>query len=176
MRSIERLIGCATLAATLALAAGCTSRPEDGKGKDGQAATDKGKVAPKHDHPTRGPHGGALAEWGEEKYHVEFTLDRARGQVAVYVLDGSAKKPAPVKAEGDTLTLTVTSLKPPLAMTLKADPQEGDPKGQASRFTGGDKQLVGQKGVEGEIGGKVGDTPYTGTFVEAGAAKDAKKE
>jgi hypothetical protein len=104
--------------------------------------------------------------WGDEKYHAEFTVDRARKQATVYLLDGSARKPSPIPA--DTILLTLTNLKPPVQITLKKDPQTGDPAGSASRFVGTHDKLGAEGEFTGEISGKVGDTPYTGEFPEKG--------
>jgi hypothetical protein len=53
-------------------------------------------------------------------------------------------------------------------VTLKADPQEGDPKGQASRFSGTHEKLAQEAEFKGEIAGTVGGTPYSGKFTEKG--------
>lgn len=113
-----------------------------------------------HVHPTEGPHGGALVEWGAEEYHLELLLDHSKKEVTVYVLDGDAKKVVPIKAE--TLTMTVTNVKPPVTVTLKANPDTGDAAGSSSRFIGTHEVLA--KEVEGEINGKVGETPFSGEF------------
>jgi hypothetical protein len=138
---------------------GCVKQPPP---KSPTGAEAKAKQV--HDHPDEGPHGGALAEWGDEKYHAEFTVNHAKKQATVYILDGSVKKASPIAAE--TITLSLTNVKPPLQVTLKAEPQEGDPKGQASRFVGTHDALGKEMDFEGEISGKVGETPYSGTFKE----------
>jgi hypothetical protein len=71
----NRWFGGLALLATLALLSGAP-------------AQDKNKPADKADHPEFGPHKGALAEWGEEEYHLEFTVDHKGQQATVYVLDG----------------------------------------------------------------------------------------
>src|SRR5437660_616216 len=118
MRNAPPLSAGAALTAALFLAAGCSDRP---------AKPYSPKKGGTEAHPSKGPHGGVLAEWGEENYHAEFTVDHAKKQATVYILDGSAKKAAPVAA--DSVTLTLSNVKPPVQITLKADPQEGDPKG-----------------------------------------------
>jgi hypothetical protein len=150
MRSIFPIFsGVAVLAVVLA---GCNDRPAKTEGPKKPAA---------HDHPDKGPHGGPLIEWGEEQYHVEFTVDRAKKRATVYILDGNAKKAAPIAAESVTLTLS----KPPAGqITLKAEPQDGDPKGQSSRFSGTDEKLAAESELEGEISATVGGTPFSGDF------------
>src|SRR5262245_21282388 len=147
---MRMLLGVLTVLALVLT--GCTDRP---------AKTDSPKKGPAHDHPEKGPHGGPLVEWGEEQYHVEFTIDRAKKRATVYILDGSAKKAARIAAESVTLTLS----KPAAAqITLKAEPQDGDPKGQSSRFSGADDKLGAEGDLEGEISATVAGTPFSGDF------------
>jgi hypothetical protein len=159
----SRLAGLVVTAALAALAAGCdnphkgTSPARGGAGK-----------AHAHDHPEKGPHDGALAEWGDEEYHAEFTVDHAQKRATVYVLDGTGKKAVPIAAE--SITLTLTDATPPVQVTLKADPQKDDPKGQSSRFSGTHPLLGEEREFKGEISGKVGDKPYAGEFSEKGHA------
>jgi hypothetical protein len=103
-------------------------------------------------------------EWGDEEYHLEFTADRAGKQATVYVLDGSARKATPIAAE--TLTLTLKHVTPPVTVTLKAEPMEGEAKGSSSRFVGTDDRLGEAGPFKGEVRGKVGETPYSGSFTE----------
>src|SRR5262245_34972790 len=114
----------AVFMAAIVILAGCTDKPTKPKSPKDDA----------HGHPDKGPHGGALAEWGDENYHAEFTVDHAKKQATVYILDGSAANAAPVAA--NSLTLRLTNVKPAVEITLKADPEAGDPKGQCSRFSG----------------------------------------
>src|SRR5690349_3111232 len=96
-------------------------------------AQDKAKPADKHDHPDHGPHKGALAEWGEEEYHVEFTVDHTTQTATVFILDGTAKAAKPIDAKDLVLTL---KQKPAVTVKLQASPQPGDPAGKASRYVG----------------------------------------
>src|SRR5687767_13476253 len=99
--NVRRLLGFAVLLAVMPLVAGCPAGVRKGTSK-GETTTKKGHA---HEHPDEGPHGGALAEWGDEKYHAEFTVDHGKKQATVYILDGSAKKAAPIEAKEITLTL-----------------------------------------------------------------------
>ena len=172
MRSMNRLFSFAAVLTALVFLTGCPAANRKGPAapstKKGDEAAAKG-----HDHPEKGPHGGPLAEWGEEKYHAEVTFDHGKKQATVYILDGEAKKPAPVAAEN--VTLSLTNVKPPVQVTLKADPQEGDAKGQASRFTGTHDQLGKEMDFEGEVSGTVAGTPYAGTFKHKDDDHDHKK-
>lgn len=160
MRRFWTRFGVAALLGTaLTVAAGCGdggSQAKDAK----TPASDKGKV---HEHPHEGPHKGALAEWGEEEYHIEFTVDHKTKEATVYVLDGSAKKAKPIDAK--TLTLTL-KLQPPVTVSLAAQAQDGDPAGQASRFVGKHDALGKVMEFTGTISGSVGGKPYSGDFKE----------
>jgi hypothetical protein len=145
------------VAAALLALAGCGG--QGGKATSGDKAKGHG-----HTHPHEGPHGGALAEWGEEEYHVEFTVDHGKKQATVYVLDGSGKKAAPIPVE--TLSLVIRNVQPPASVTLKADPQQDDPKGTSSRFVGQHDILAQEVEFKGEVSGKVGDKAYAGDFKE----------
>jgi hypothetical protein len=154
-----------------AVVAGCGDRAEQAGGPKpgGTAGATK---AGEEGHPEAGPHGGPLAEWGEEKYHAEFTVDRKAKRATVYVLDGTARKAAPIPAE--EVTLTLTNVTPAVQVALKADPQAGDPRGQASRFSGTHEALGRDVPLRGEISGDVAGTPYVGAFDEKGPGHDKK--
>ncbi|MCI0643028.1 MAG: hypothetical protein L0Y72_06850 [Gemmataceae bacterium] len=138
---------------------GCSKKPVD---KPNPLAGKKGED---HDeHGDEGPHGGALAEWGEHEYHAEFTVDHKEKKATVYILDKSAKKASPIEVE--SITLTIENVKPKVTVQLKADPDAGDPKGKSSRFTGTHDALAKEMEFKGEISGTVGKTPYAGTFDE----------
>lgn len=170
MNYVGRGIWCAAFLAALFMLAGCTGKDGLGKNKKAQA-TAKDKEG--HDHPAEGPHNGALAEWGEEEYHVEFTVDHGQKQATVYILDGKAKQAMPIQAE--TITLVLKNVQPPANVTLRADPQQDDPKGTASRFVGQHDALAKEMEFQGEISAKVGDKPYAGEFEEK-AHKDHKHD
>jgi hypothetical protein len=125
-------------------------------------AQDQAKPTDKHDHG-EGPHKGALAEWGEEEYHVEFTVDHKAQQVTVYVLDGSAKKAKPIDAKELILTL---KLKPAVTMKLQPSRQASDPPDRSSCYVGKHAALAKEQDFEGTISGKVGNKPYSGDFKE----------
>jgi hypothetical protein len=126
--------------------------------------TDPSKPKPAaHNHPTTGPHGGQLVEWGEEEYHLELLMDRKGGEATVYVLDGSAVKAAPIKAKDLTMTLKA---EPPVTLKLAAKPETGDPAGSSSRFTGKSDALSKDQPLTGTINGEVEGKPYTGDFAE----------
>lgn len=125
----------------------------------------KSNEPPSHNHPTAGPHGGPLVEWGEEELHLEVVIDHKTGSVTVYVLDEEVKKQVPITT--DKLTLA-TSGTPSVTVTLTADPDEGDKatKGASSRFVGKDDALKGDQLISGSVSGVKDGKPYTGKFKE----------
>ncbi len=119
--------------------------------------------APKpHAHPSKGPSGGPLVEWGEEEYHLEIVIDHTTGQATVTVLDESATKAVPLDAKSITVSVKDT---PPVKVTLDANPQDADPKGQSSRFAGKSDALKTPKEIEGSVSGTAGGKNYSGGFV-----------
>lgn len=133
----------------------------------------KSAVAPGHDHPDEGPHHGALAEWGQEDYHAEFTVDHQTKQATVYLLGPDAKKPAPIK-ERD-ITIIIKNVTPPVTINLKATPEKDDPPGTASRFVGKHDILGKEMEFAGEINGMVEGKAFIGDFKEK-PHKDHKHE
>src|SRR6202011_847954 len=112
-----------------------------------------------------GPHGGHLVELGEEEYHAEVVYDAKGAKVTVYLLDSTAKKPAPTDAKEITLTLTIDGN--PQSLPAKAAAEAGDPAGKSSRF-----ELVGnadvkshvkdEEDLKGTVTAAVGGTTFTG--------------
>lgn len=140
-------------ALAVGLAAGCTKPAES-----------KTKPAPAAAHPEEGPHGGALAEWGDdEAYHAEFTVDHKTKQATVYILGGDAKTAKPIATKELTLTLKQT---PPVAVKLTASPQSGDPEGKSSRFVGTHDAFGVEKEFEGSIVATVDGAQRAGDFKE----------
>jgi hypothetical protein len=159
-RSI-RWLGVILPAAAL-LIAGCMVKTDrarhEGKGGSNASAGDG------HGHPHAGPHEGALAEWGEEEFHAEFTVDHGKKQATVYILDGSAKN-AP-KVEPKEITSVVLTIKatPPVTIELRSDALKTDAKGIA--FSGTHDLLGKEMEFEGTISGKVKDKSFSGDFAE----------
>lgn len=124
-----------------------------------------------HDHShDEGPHGGVLAEWGEEVYHVEFTVDHAKKQVVVYLLDEHAVKTPKVEpSDVKNMTLTITNVKPPLTLELKHDAALSGPKGMAFVVT--HDQFGKEMDFNGNISGNVKGQAYSGDFKETGGHK-----
>jgi hypothetical protein len=122
----------------------------------------------KHDHPTEGPHHGALVEWGDEEYHPEVVFDREKNEVRVYVLGKNAKTPTPIGS--DKITLSNTD--PPFQVELKPSPNAKDPKGKSSQFVGALPDVPKDRRLGGTLAAVVDGKPYSGDFREAPPHKD----
>src|SRR4051794_31560179 len=95
--------------ALLVLAVGCT-KPE---GTSPKASRPAGTLAAKtgeHSHG-KGPHGGAVGDWGGGKYHIEFTVSHPDKQARVYILGGDQKTPVPIAAKDGKLLLQIKGIK-----------------------------------------------------------------
>jgi hypothetical protein len=117
------------------------------------------------EHPEEGPHHGHLIELGADEYHAELTHDDATKTVTVYLLDGSAKAAVPIAAPEVVLNLAVAGK--PLQVKLAAAPQEGDPAGQASRFSLVDKaalEALEAPTTTGRLNVNIGDKSYSGAI------------
>jgi hypothetical protein len=154
MRLKLRWSALAILFAALLLGTGCSGKQNDHKDSDSE-----------NDEHEKGPHGGVVVDWGKNhEYHLEFLPNHKTKTATVYVLDRKVKNAVPIPVE--SITLTITNVKPPVQITLKAEPQEGDPQGKASRFSGKHDQIGVEMDFKGEISGKIADKPYSGTFDE----------
>lgn len=151
---------------------GCTeqSAPDQGQQSSTSTAAEQGhEHGPGgHDHGdgghahAAGPHGGTVADWGGGKYHVEFTVDHARQQAAVYILGSDEKSAEPIAAESVLLTIK----DPQLQTALMPTPLEGEGDGKSSRFVGTHEALATAREYEGTISGVIDGTPYAGNFKE----------
>jgi hypothetical protein len=101
-----------------------------------------------HPHEA-GPHGGTVAEWSDGRRHVEFTVDHAKQEATVYILDETARKGAAIRAR--TLLLTIED--PPFQLELVARPLEGERDETSSRFVGKHEQLGRHQEFAGTISG-----------------------
>ena len=158
-RSIFAIV--AVMAAGLISVGGCSNRKD----------VSKPIIKNGHDHDDVGPHQGALVEWGEE-YHLEFTVDHAKKQATVYVLDENVEKPSPIPTE--TLTLVIENDKTPVEIELKADPDKDDPKGKSSKFVAVHDVLGKEIEFKGRIRGVVNEKPYDNSFAEKPGHHDKK--
>jgi hypothetical protein len=118
-----------------------------------------------HGHPTEGPHHGVLAELGNEEYHAEVVHDDSTGTVTVYLLDGHAEKS--VTTTATELVINLKHDDTPEQYKLVAQPEEGNPAGQTSRFTLTDLELAGHlddAAATAKLNITINDTPYSGAI------------
>lgn len=116
-----------------------------------------------HAHPDHGPHEGHLIELGNEEYHAELTHDDATKTITIYLLGPDAK--TAVASPDPELTLNLVAGSEQIQVKLAAAKQDGDPEGQASKFT-----AVDEKGLEaleaekttGHLNVNIGGKPYRG--------------
>jgi|SRR5581483_10139307 len=149
------------------LTGGCSARKDTPPSKSDAKASKKAEDH--HGEHGTGPHGGAVADWGGGKYHVEFTVDHDKQEATVYILGSDEKTPVPIKAKDGELLLTIKE--PAFQAVLKANPQKGDSDGLASAFTGKHKNLGIVREFAGTISGEVGGTPFVGDFREESPKK-----
>jgi hypothetical protein len=159
MRMCVLLIGWVCLA----FAAGCNS--------GSQAYHDVPKGARVKDQPHQheeGPHGGHLVELGEEEYHAEVVFDPKTAKVTVYLLDSTAKKPAPIDAKEIKVELTMGGQ--PKSLSAKAVADKGDPTNKSSRFEVADNSdikanIKDEEDLKGSVTAPIGAKTYTGKIV-----------
>jgi hypothetical protein len=113
--------------------------------------------------PERGPHGAPAAFWADA-YMLEVAVDRDARQATVYVLNEDGRETRPIEAP--SITLQLMSHEPPLEVALKPAPQDGDPRGAASRFLAIDPAFGGKEAMYGTVAGKVGGKEHIGEFDE----------
>jgi hypothetical protein len=149
------------LAGALALA-GCTQPV-------GPMPPAKGKPAPAAGHAHGlGPNGGVVFDLG--KYHAEFTVDHAKKECTVLVINGDDNSAQPLAVEAKELTLTTKETKtkdgtlvPPMTITLRPVDPAG---GKAARFVGSDPGLANVADFEGTVTAEIDGKPSQGEFKE----------
>ena len=150
--------GAALLAGLALLTAGCTHGKKSSINARLREASQKAQQG--DDHAQAGPHGGVLAEWGDDEYHAEFIVDHEKKEARVYVLGKDAKTPAPIKAKSVLLSVK----RPPFQIELKPEKQKGDPDGTASVFVGTHEHLAKERDYEGTLSAEFDGKQYSGDF------------
>lgn len=120
-----------------------------------------------HGHGAKGPHGGQIIEFGDERYHAELVHDDATHTTTVYLLGEGAKGPLPIAAEDLKLNLVVGGK--PQQFTLPAVADAGDPAGRSSRFQSPDAALcdaLDAKGTTGRLNVEIEGKAYVGKLEE----------
>jgi len=154
---------CLLLVGSVLLVVGCNSA--------NQAYHEVPKGARVKDQPhshEEGPHGGHLVELGEEEYHAEVVFDPKATKITIYILDSSAKKPAPIDAKEVRLELAIGGQPKPFAAKAVAD--KGDPANQSSRFEIADNSdikanIKDEEDLKGSVTAAIGAKTYSGKIV-----------
>lgn len=158
MKKFEETLTSLIAIGTLVFVVGCGGSQQPAT----SGAPENSQQPASHAGHGAGPHDGTLADWGGGKYHVEFTVDHDKQEATVYILGDDEKTASPINA--DEIQLSITD--PPMQVTLKAMPQEGDPEGSASRYVGNHESLGVVQEYAGTMTGVVDGTPYSGDFKE----------
>ena len=137
---------------TLVSVVGCGETPAPEKPLETPPPADSAEKGHSHGE---GPNGGAVADWGGGKYHVEFTVDHDAQEATVFILDDNAKDPAPIKSE--KLLLSISD--PAFQVELMPVPLEGEAEGISSRFVGKNEKLGVVQEFAGTISGEAEGTP-----------------
>lgn len=112
---------------------GCGERGEYRKFNEQDNVTNTAPPAA-HEHAEHGPNGGHIVILGDHAYHTEVVFDATTRDVTVYLLDHDMHA-TPVADAAVSLKLEGAE---PIA--LAAQPLDGEPAGQSSRFKAtGDK-------------------------------------
>ncbi len=176
MNTIYKLLTCVLLCCTVAFV-GCGQKNTDtstannkkhSRGPDGNSSDDgdqsHGDKAQNNDDGGHthgvGPHGGAVADWGGGKFHIELIVDRESKTASVYVLGDNMSDVISVNCK--SVTLAVNS--PVFSFELNASPHEFDIEGRSSCFVGTHDELQAIEQFAASVSGLVGDTPYSGNF------------
>ncbi len=171
----KTLVSFASLAgiATFAFVAGCgdAEKPAANSTPPVTQQPTGDKEAPKHAAHGAGPHGGAVADWGGGKYHVEFTVNHDTQEATVYVLGSDEKTAAPIKT--DKVLLSIVD--PQFNVELAPVPLDGEADGMASQFVGKHENLAKVQEFDGTISGEIEGTPFSGDFKEEPPGDDDNK-
>lgn len=139
----------------------------DSRAKQATIQPPKGARDHDKDHPDKGPHGGVLAEWGDEQYHVEVTFDHKGKQAVIYLLDSTAKNAPKVEPNKVTkVMLTITNTQPPISLQLQHD--AGKSSDQELAFVGTHDGLSKEMDFTGTVAGTVDKENFEGEFKKEG--------
>ncbi len=158
---ICRMYLCLALFAALLAPVGLSGCKDGAKKTDPTTPAKKTEAA--HDHPTEGPHGGKLVEWGEDVFHVEFTVDPATKTATIYILDDKAKPSSKIEAAKiSKVKVRVTNAKPAITVEMKHDPKKSSDKDGVA-FVGTHDRFGEAGEIHGTIDGVIeGNPPFSG--------------
>ena len=134
----------------------------------GGAPAKAAAAGPQHDHPDQGPHGGALIELGNEKYHAELLHDEKTQTISVYVLDGTAKQEVPIPAK--FVRINIKRAGKGEQFQLKPSPQKQETAGKTARFVLKDQTLCDRlhaEGIDARLVVEIEGKSYSGRVVHS---------
>lgn len=149
-KSALALVGCLSLAPWL-IGCGHSTRHEPAA-----AAHDLDH----HDHHELGPHGGELIELGNENYHAELMHDDQTHEVTIYLLDRTARRPAPEAQLPPHVIVNVLVDGAPRQFQL--------PRAQGNRYSLVDEALCdglcGEQDVRARLNAQIGGKTFVGNI------------
>ena len=122
-----------------------------------------------HDSEHEAPHGGTLVELGDHAFHAEIVFDEKTHSILIYLLDGEAKGRVGIDAK--ELMLKIGEGDKVESHALKAQPQETDGEGKASRFASSDEALFERFHDNKSLAGQI-DVPLDGKSFPVVVAHD----
>ncbi len=161
----SRFVLALSVAASLGLA-GCT--PSEPAARPFTPHDDVTNIAPPEAHQEHGPNGGHIVELGEEEFHAEVAMDKAR-KLTVYLLDGEVKHAKPV--ENGTLQIATQVDGKEVVLDLVAAPLDTEKDGHCSRFELAADKVPGAvmdiEGLTGDLSLKFGDKSLKSSLTES---------
>ena len=161
MKSHSFALTSLSLSTLLAFALGCNEGPVTDTPAVHDDHGDHGHADGEHEHPTEGPHHGALVELGAEEFHAEVVHDDKAGVLTVYLLDAAAKEPA--KSESAEVMINVKHDGKPAQFTLAAKTDGAE--GGFTEYSLASKELLDalHEGSSAKLSLTINGKPYSGT-------------
>ncbi len=106
-------------------------------------------VAPEMDH--RGPHGGVLIHWAEQKMEFEVVIDRTDQSISVHARTEDQKRATVLSTQHLTVEIPV----PFMRIQLDQVRQVGEPPDKSSLFRGTDANLATSQQLSGTLTGQI---------------------
>lgn len=112
-----------------------------------QAGAPSPSSATPSEHVHHAPHGGVLAEVGEEVAHLEVVWDESSGRLTLYVLDGECEQPVRIKQP----ELVVKGEGWETRLSGQSNSLSDEKVGDTSQFAGQVPALRGKKQWQAEV-------------------------
>jgi hypothetical protein len=162
MKTVETLTIAIMTVVLMLTGVGCNGDAATSDTSDVETSPPPATVEGAHAHPTHGPHGGDLIELGNEEYHAELVHSEGE-EIVIYILGSDAKTAVPIEAT--EVVVNVVHDGNPEQFKLNASTNEGDPKGQSSRFSSSEAELsehVHEEGAAAKLVVLIDGKQYTG--------------